>query len=185
MKKYSNLILLVSFVINIFLIGWLAGQWSGDKVRDQHPVRHKPDWSQEEVTLPKDKAQLLQQKMRQVKQEKRGAHRKIKQIRQEIIVILTAEEFDKKMYTEKTEELHQLHEKMMRGMANMVKDMADDLSQEERKALAQQLKKRGPRGDSPERGKRNGRRPPPHMERGEFNDRRPPPRQHHDGPLPF
>ena len=94
---------------------------------------------------------------------------KIRETRERTISILRAPVFDEAAYQIEVEKLHQLRGLMMQRLADATKDLAKQFNQEERRGLAEHLRRPPP--FSP--GERPKMRKPPLGSR--FPLRRPPP----------
>ena len=98
--------------------------------------------------------------------------RKIEKAREEVFTALTAESFSAQVYQQKVDALHSLHGRQAQVLSAAVKEMAKSLSQTERRALAERLRRmpenRPPQGGGP-------RRPPPLPPEGEDSGMPPPP----------
>ncbi|NIU85905.1 MAG: hypothetical protein GWN11_03950, partial [Candidatus Dadabacteria bacterium] len=68
--------------------------------------------------------------------------RKIHKLRKEIAQVVSASEFDEQLFNEKVSELHDLHGEMARSLAEVTKNLAVKFTPEERRMLAEILKKR-------------------------------------------
>jgi uncharacterized membrane protein len=143
MSKTIKILLLSSLVLNILLIGFILGTVSQRFFREDFLRRQPPEI---DVKIPPEKEKLFSETMEQVRKENRTVRRQMRETRQRIFSILTAPEFDEASYQAESEKLQELRGHMMRGLSNTTKKLARQMNQEERKALAEYLR-RSPRED--------------------------------------
>jgi uncharacterized membrane protein len=132
---------LVSLIVNVFLIGMLLGEL---------PHRFDGRLSREErmqkavESLPEPLRTRFREKMESVREGSEPIREQIHQAREEAIRILVAEPFDGTAYDRQVGKIHELHGQRSRRMAEAVKEVAKDLPQEQRQALAEVLKRPPP-----------------------------------------
>lgn len=137
-KKATCWVLALSLLVNILLIGYLAGN-----------AAQRPHWAGgmkiEEANLPEDKKAALKEAFAEFRESGKERRDEMRVKREEIIGILTAPEFDEAAFRAKSEELGAMFRdgrvRMTDRMANIVKTM----TQEERQELAKVMRK-PPRG---------------------------------------
>ena len=167
MTKTIKLLILGSVVLNILLIGVIIGHVSYRLGWKESGRRHVPELA---VKLPADKEELFLQTMKGVHLENRNVLRQIRDTRERALSVLTAPEFDEAAYQNEVVKLHWLRGLMMQRLAGAAKELAKQFNQEERKALAEHLR-RPPRPPLGARSMHDGG-PPPYHE-GPPRDRRP------------
>ena len=141
MSKTVKIAIILSVVLNILLIGFILGNVS-HRFFIPNSFHEKPqDIS---VNLPPDKKELFLNTMQKIRSENRAVKQQIRDARRKIFSILTSPQFDEDLYTSETEKLHLLRGLMMKRFSNAAKELAKQLNQEERKALAEHLR-RSPR----------------------------------------
>lgn len=120
----KRLLIIASVTLNILLAGIVVG----------HMVRHFRGEDFEEIanTLPKDKQVLLRKTLGDIRSENRDA---VRQLREEIVDILTAPDFDAQAYRQKTNELRQLKQQIYGRRSEAMQKLAAQLTQKERQAL--------------------------------------------------
>lgn len=143
--------LYVSLAINLLLIGMVGGYLVRGCPRRPPPFPPPPELAQK---LSPEHAELFSKAMDSLHEKNRKNAEALDQTRNEVLEILTAKDFDAKAFQDKMKQLHDRHGDMQGQLTQTVAELASKLSQEERKALAQILK-RGPLNDGPPGG------PPP------------------------
>lgn len=127
-----------SLVLNILLIGFIIGDVSHRLFREDS-LRNRP--SELAVKLPPEKEKLFLDTMGKVHLENRNIRKRIREARERIFSILIAPKFDESSYQSEVEKLHELRGLMMQRSANATKELAKQFNQEERKALAESLRR--------------------------------------------
>jgi uncharacterized membrane protein len=140
MNKGLKIFLAVSVLLNVLLIGILVGTlshtffWRMDKAkRTFHFMKE----------LPPEKRDKVMEMVKDLKKESLETRRKIRKKRDEVIDVFSAPEFDPALFDRKVAELHALMGELTDEIADETKKIASDLSQEERKAVADIIR-RGP-----------------------------------------
>lgn len=132
MNKPINIFILISVILNIFLIGTVIGYASHQWGRHHWP---RPEMA-ERHSLSPEKQDLLDSTMRQAFKEGKTYRREISQLQQEIIGILKAEPFDEAAYDSRIEKIHVLRGKQVRQFTDAIKHLAQTFTPEEREVLA-------------------------------------------------
>jgi uncharacterized membrane protein len=102
--------------------------------------------------LPADKEMLFHQTMREAREKASEIRTQIRELREEIKDILTADQFVEDLFREKTNSLETLHTKIRATMEEAVVMLAKQFTADERKILAELLPpKPGHHRHSPER----------------------------------
>jgi uncharacterized membrane protein len=138
MSKTIKILILTSLVLNILLIGFIIGNVSHRLFRE-NPLRRKPP--ELAVRLPQEKEKLFFDTMKKVHVENRNIRKQIRNARERIFTILTAPQFDEASYDSEVKKLHELRGLMMQRLSNATKQLAKQLNQEERKGLAEYLRR--------------------------------------------
>jgi uncharacterized membrane protein len=138
MSKTIKILILGSVILNILLIGIIIGNVSKRFFREDSPGRTPAELT---VKLPPEKERLFSDTMGKVRLENREIRKQIREGREKIFSILTAPQFDEAAYESETTKLHELRMLMMHQLSDTTKQLAKQLNQEERKALAEQLKR--------------------------------------------
>jgi uncharacterized membrane protein len=110
--------------------------------------------------LPEDKAALFFKTLEKVRMENRDAHKKIREARKQAMKILVAPVFDETAYRVEVAKLQELHSLIKRRFADATIELAKRFSLQDRKALAQHLRRaqkpfrkaKPPRGQIPPDG---------------------------------
>jgi uncharacterized membrane protein len=152
-----------SVLLNVLFAGILIGSLSHRLFTREPPWRHPPGIS---IKLPPDKEKLLGETMEKVWMENRDLHRQVREAREKTLSILTAADFDPEAYQVEVNKIHSLMGLLDQRLADTVKGLAGQFNQEERKGLAEHLRRpplppggEGPPGPPPDRGGPPG--PPP------------------------
>ncbi len=154
MSKKLKIIFFISIVINVLLIGVMIGHFSTRYFTKQYFKRH---FTEIAAGLPPEKQKMLMDAKMELHKESRATKRKIHKIRKEIGQILSAPRFDEQLFDKKVTELHDLHGEMAKGLAEVTKNLAQKFTPEERRVLAEILKKRPHRRPSHDRFDRHFR----------------------------
>ena len=162
MSKKINILIASSLVLNILLIGFIAGNISHHFFTDD-PFRRKP--AELAGKLSPERKKLFLDTMEKVRLENRDIRKQIRETRERIFTILTAPQFDEASYESETKKLEQLRGLMMEQLSHATRELGRQFNQEERKALAEHLKR-------PPRFSRD-RRPLDDAERPRYPGRKP------------
>lgn len=137
MSKKIKILIIGSLLLNVLLIGVIIGHISHRLSREPFFRRHAREFA---VKLPADKRELFSKTMEGVHLENREIHRQIREARKRALRILTAPEFDEAAYQTEVDKLNRLRGHMMQRLADVTKELAKQLDQEERKGLAEHLR---------------------------------------------
>lgn len=130
--------MVISVVLNILLIGFIIGNVS-HRFFINNSLPEKPQ--EMTVNLPPEKKELFSNTMKKVRAENQAVQRQIRETRRKIFSILTSPQFDEDSYQSEAEKLHLLRGVMMKRFSYATKELAKQLNREERKALAELLKR--------------------------------------------
>lgn len=139
MTKKVKAALLVSLLLNILLIGWIAGNMIY-YVRGHHGF-HREEQAVLQ-SLPEEKRALFLETMKGARSGSRDFRDRMHEIRDRTLAILTAPVFDEQAYRAEVEELHRFRAEKMNRLAAATGKLAGQFNQEERKILAELLKRR-------------------------------------------
>jgi uncharacterized membrane protein len=133
MSKGLKIFLAVSVLLNVLLVGILIGNLSHTIFWRMEKGRRAFHFMKE---LPPEKRDKVKEMIRDLKKESRETRKKIRQKRDEVIDVFSAPEFDPALFDRKVAELHALMGELTEEIAEETKKIASDLSREERKAVA-------------------------------------------------
>ena len=85
--------------------------------------------------LPEEKRELFRETMKEAKEEVSHIREQIRELDKEIKDVLTADEFDQTLYSEKTNILHELNGEVHESMDEAVVTLAKQFTAEEREIL--------------------------------------------------
>lgn len=139
MSKTFKIIFAASIILNILLAGVVIGTYSHDFKR-KVSMRQDIDEALEE--FPADKRALVTRAVESLRESTKETKKEIHEKRKEIVGILTAPEFDPALYDKKVAELHILMNSLGNEFADTARELALNLDQDERKALAEVIMKR-------------------------------------------
>lgn len=129
MSKKMKIIFTLSVILNVLLIGWAAGE-AVHKFRKHDPVQKiARDMSPEG-------RHIVAKTMQSAFREGRGKMRDMRKAKKEIKQILTAEEFDAEAFEIAAEKMHAMFAEMGKKRVEVTKQLAMQLSKEDRETLA-------------------------------------------------
>lgn len=138
MKTPVKLLFTASILFNAFAVAYFAtNMCKGDSI-DYREKRLEALADK----LSADKAALLREGMKVMEEERKEAFDKVKGLRKEIHTILTAEDFDAEAFRMRSHELGALFHGSKGHAIEVIVDIANELDQDERKLLAEALKKK-------------------------------------------
>ncbi len=138
MSKKMKVLIIGSLLLNVLLVGVIIGDMSHRLRREPFFGRHARELASK---LPEDKAALFLETVEKVHLNNRDVHKQIREARKRAMRILTAHHFDEAAYQIQVEKLQELRGLMMRQLANATIELARQFDQEERKVLAQHLRR--------------------------------------------
>ncbi len=140
MSKGLKIILAASVLLNVLLLGILIGTFShtflGRMEKGKRALMFLKD-------LPPEKRDMVIETMKEMRKESRETRKKIREKRDEVIDVFSAPEFDPALFDRKVAEMHALMGEVTAGIAEETKKIASELNYEERKAVADMIR-RGP-----------------------------------------
>jgi uncharacterized membrane protein len=141
MGKKIKLLISISILLNVLLIGVVIGIISNRLFREDFPRRHPPEFAGK---LPVEKEKLFLDMMERIHLENQEVRKQIDEARERVLSILCAPEFDEAAYQVEAAKLDKLHGFMMQRFAEVPKELAKRFNQEERKILAEFLRRPPP-----------------------------------------
>ena len=138
MNKKIKILLISSLVVNVLLLGLVGGHIIKHKSKHGGFMRHAIEETAEK--LPQKKAELLRATMGEADSANRELRKQMWEARQNVMDVLTAPEFDREIYRREVKHLHDLREQMMQRIVTATETVASQLTQEERKIMAENLR---------------------------------------------
>jgi uncharacterized membrane protein len=129
---------LASLILNALLIGILVGQLPNRLTKN--PSR-KERMEQALKNLPEPVQTQFRSKMEQIRQVGKPLREQIRMARDDIMRILIAEPFDQAAYDRQVDTMNDLRMQGNKKMADIIKDLANELPSEHRNVLATILKR--------------------------------------------
>lgn len=172
MNKKMKILVMGSILLNVLLVGIIIGNVSHRLSIEKFDRKHAPELA---VKLSPDKEALFFETMEEVRAGSRDIHRQIEEARENALSILTAPEFDEAAYQVAVDRLHELRGILMQRLADATKQLAQQFNQEERRGLAEHLKRPPHPPDEKRLPHKEGPPPPPHDQRLPRHGERPPP----------
>lgn len=129
MSKKMKIIFTLSVILNVLLIGWAAGE-AIHKFKGYDPV--------EKVArdMSPEGRHIVAKTMQNAFREGRDRMREMRSAKKEIKSILTAEEFDAQAFEAAAEKMHSMFAEMGKKRIEVTKELAAQLSREDRAKLA-------------------------------------------------
>jgi len=140
MSKGLKIILAASVLLNVLLLGILIGTFSHTFVGRMEKGKRALMFLKD---LPPEKRDMVIETMKEMKEESRETRREMKKKRDEVLDVFSAPEFDAELFDRKVAEMHALMGEVTAGIAGETKKIASELNYEERKAIADIIR-RGP-----------------------------------------
>lgn len=140
MSKGLKIFLAVSVLLNVLLAGILIGAFSHTMLWRMEKGKRAFMFAR---SLPPAKRDMLLESMMKMKNESRETRKKIRKARDEVIDAFSAPEFDPERFDSSVAALHALMRELTDEIAGETKKIALELSPEERKQIADTMK-RGP-----------------------------------------
>ncbi|MEM9399607.1 MAG: periplasmic heavy metal sensor [Verrucomicrobiota bacterium] len=136
-------ILIVSLLLNVFLLGLVIGKW-GHRSADRW--KYNPEFNKHnvEAQLSAKLGEKVLPRLMQIHSVAMDLRDEVMQTRGDILEIMTADNFDKQAFQAEVIKMSSLHEKNVQKMVQVLSELASELSKEEREILAQLLIHHGP-----------------------------------------
>lgn len=125
----------LSVLLNILLVGFLLGGIVGLN-KNHHSAIMDKRLNHIVSVLPTEKSELFKQKIQQLKSLKHDHKKQMRLARKQILQAIEQEPFDKNSYQQAVEGLNALHQQQMILRVNIMAEVAEYLSPEERKKLS-------------------------------------------------
>lgn len=136
MSKKVKILIIGSLLTNIFLIGFIIGDGLYLLRGKQFFSRYAAEFASK---LPEEKANLLLETIEKAHLKNRDVHKQMRRTREKVMDILTAPQFNEAAYRIEVKNMHEFRSRMMHELADATLELANQLGQEERKALAEHL----------------------------------------------
>jgi uncharacterized membrane protein len=141
MTKTIKLAFVASLVLNLLLLGVILGQVP--RAFDAAPTRQQR--MEESLNkLPEPVQTRFREKFAQIRAAGDPQHQQIDQARAEALKILSAEPFDEAAYDRQINQIDELRAEMFKRMGQVIKQTAKELAPEERRMLADLLRRPPP-----------------------------------------
>ena len=146
MRNPARLFILLLVVLGVILVGFAVGRGC-----DRHQAKRGEDIAAllDSSSLPEARRAELKEKLRAVLPDAEGKKAK-RQLREEAIAILEAEQFDAAAYRESMNKMLAQRQRRKQRVVEVIVEIASELNQEERKALAD-IFRRSPKFRQPPR----------------------------------
>ncbi|OPL15363.1 MAG: hypothetical protein AVO38_10865 [delta proteobacterium ML8_D] len=144
MSKKMQILVLSSLLLNVLLVGFLMGdlyhRFAGPDFVGRHDFidRRSRDFVSK---LTDEKATLFFETLEEVRLENHAAHKQIREAREQAMKILAAPFFDEAAYRAELKKLQQLRSQMKQRFADATIKLARQFGPEDRKLLAQHLRR--------------------------------------------
>ncbi|HEX2228483.1 MAG TPA: periplasmic heavy metal sensor [Candidatus Binatia bacterium] len=138
MTKTVKIVFLASLVLNLLLLGVIVGQVP--RSLDARPTRQQ---QMEEALekLPEPAQSRLREHFMQIRAAGDPVRRQIEEARGEALQLLSAEPFDQHAYDDQVTKIEELRIAMSKRMGQKIKELAKELSPDERRMLADVLRR--------------------------------------------
>lgn len=149
MKRPVKILIALSVLLNLLLIGVIAGHLSRQQLGGPRmPLMAIAD------KLPEAKRAQVKATLRRSEAKVADIRRASDEARRRAGELLKAEPFDKAAYVAQLHRMNTLRSEMMDQMGRSIAEVAEDLNAEERATLADALAKMGPRRGGPKPSER-------------------------------
>ncbi|HSE89332.1 MAG TPA: periplasmic heavy metal sensor [Candidatus Binatia bacterium] len=141
MNKTLKLLFLVSLIVNVLLVGVLMGQLprrlERGSFREQRMEQALKD-------LPQPTQTRLREKFKQIRAVGDPLRDQLRAAREETLGILSADPFDEAAYDRQVSKIDDMQLQLFKKLGQVVKEVAKELSSEERRIFAQILRRPPP-----------------------------------------
>jgi uncharacterized membrane protein len=135
-KRSISIIAFVSVLINILLIGGIAGRFYSGLDRPSHGSLLKGKMHSVISHLPEEKAQWYKQTLGEAREARKEKLKAIKILRAEAVEILEAEQFDVESFKQKLQQLDELGVSIKKHQMHILIELAQQLDVTERRTLS-------------------------------------------------
>jgi len=141
MNRTLKLLFLVSIILNVLLVGVLMGQLP----RRLERVSFREQRMEQALRdLPQPMQTRLREKFKQMRAAGDPLRDQLRVAREETLDILSADPFDEAAYDREVSKIDNLQLQLFKKMGHVVKEVAKELSPEERRIFAQILRRPPP-----------------------------------------
>jgi uncharacterized membrane protein len=141
MSKAAKLIFVASLVLNLLLLGVILGQVP----RASTPPPGRQQRMEEALKkLPEPVQSRFREKFAEIRAAGEPQRRQIDEARAETLRLLSTEPFDEVAYDRQVGRIEELRADMFKSMGQLIKQTAKELSSEERRMLAEILRRPPP-----------------------------------------
>jgi uncharacterized membrane protein len=146
MNKKMKIFISTSVLLNVLLVGVMVGVFSKSHLaRGYQPAQVEHRLAKILEVLPAEKSKEFKLRISKLKALKRADKVSMRSARKNIMQVFTQEPFDKEAYQTAVQGLNKLHQQQIKNRVELMTDMAEYLSPQERKQLSRLLMKRGGR----------------------------------------
>ena len=146
MNKKMKIYISLSVLLNVLLVGVLIGGFSKPHMDRGHKSAQMEQRLVEILALlPVEKSKEFELRISDLKALRRSDKVIMKSARKHIMQIFMQEPFDRVAYQQAVLVLNKVHQQQIEARVNLMADMAQYLSPEERRQLARLIMKRGKR----------------------------------------
>jgi uncharacterized membrane protein len=138
MSKAIRLVFLASLVLNVLLLGVLLGRLPRDF---EAGLSRQQRLEQALKDLPEPTQTRFREKFKQIRAAGDPLREQIRVAREETLTILSADAFDEAAYDQQISKIDDLQLQRFKKMGQVVKEIAKELSPEERRMFAQVLRR--------------------------------------------
>ena len=143
MTKTVKLAILGSLVLNVLLLGIILGQVPRG-LEGTPPTRQQQRMENSLKKLPEPTQARLREKFSKIRAAGDPLRQQIDQARAETLRLLSADPFDEAAYDREVNRIEELRGEMFKRLAQNFKQTAKELSPEERRMLAEVLRRPSP-----------------------------------------
>lgn len=142
MTKTIKLVFLASLVVNLLLLGVIMGQFP--RARGTHPPTRQQRMQDALQKVPEPAQSRFRERFKQIRAAGEPLRQQLDQERDEAIKLLSAESFDEAAYDRQITKMEALRAEMFKRMGQLIKQTAKELSPDERRMLADVLRRPPP-----------------------------------------
>lgn len=135
-KRSITIIAFVSVLVNILLIGGIAGRFYSGLDRPSHGYFLKSKMHSVISHLPEEKAQWYKQTLGESREARKEKLKAIKILRSEAVEILEADKFDVAAFKQKLQQLDELGSSIKKHQMHILIELAQQLDVTERRTLS-------------------------------------------------
>lgn len=134
-NKVLGIALATSVLLNIGAVGFYIGQGCGKMAHRCKKLMTKGSRHEHRAIMTD-----LKEKFSSVKEANKEHYEELCMVKEELVAIIGAENFDEALYAEKVAEMREIKMGLMTTMADHVKNMAAGMPKEEREIFAHKIK---------------------------------------------